>query len=158
MKSSSVRPSRVAFSGRGCAISQASASMLTDEVKGRPLVEVQALVAESHLGNPRRIAVGLEQNRLAMLLAVTHRHAGIAMYDQDVYVNVVGGVRITETAADLPVLLAVLSSLAQAATAVLGSLMATITMEERWAGSSAIRRVRPTARQPSTRRSGSRRG
>jgi DNA repair protein RadA/Sms len=77
----------------------------------RPLlVEVQALVSESHLGNPRRIAVGLEQNRLAMLLAVTHRHAGIAMYDQDVFLNIVGGVRVTETAADLPLVLAVLSS------------------------------------------------
>jgi len=78
----------------------------------RPLlVEVQALVDQSPLANPRRVTLGLEQNRLSMLLAVLHRHAGIAMYDQDVYVNVVGGVRITETAADLPVLLAVLSSL-----------------------------------------------
>ena len=61
-------------------------------------------------GLPRRVTLGLEQNRLSMLLAVLHRHCGIAMFDQDVYVNVVGGVRITETAADLPVLLAVLSS------------------------------------------------
>jgi DNA repair protein RadA/Sms len=77
----------------------------------RPLlVEVQALVDESPLANPRRVTLGLEQNRLSMLLAVLHRHGGIAMFDQDVYVNVVGGVRITETAADLPVLLAVLSS------------------------------------------------
>ena len=72
---------------------------------------MQALVDESRLANPRRVCVGLEQNRLSMLLAVMHRHAGIAMYDQDVFVNVVGGVRIGETAADLPVLLAVLSSL-----------------------------------------------
>ena len=71
----------------------------------------QALVDSSPLANPRRVTLGLEQNRLSMLLAVLHRHAGIAMYDQDVYVNVVGGVRITETAADLPVLLAVISSL-----------------------------------------------
>mgnify|MGYP006308971227 CR=1 FL=1 len=55
--------------------------------------------------------LGLEQNRLAMLLAVMHRHAGIATYDQDVFVNVVGGVRVTETAADLPIVLAALSSL-----------------------------------------------
>jgi DNA repair protein RadA/Sms len=72
---------------------------------------VQALVAESHSPNPRRVTVGLDQNRLAMLLAVLHRHGGIAMYDQDVFVNVVGGVRVTETAADLPLLLAALSSL-----------------------------------------------
>jgi DNA repair protein RadA/Sms len=78
----------------------------------RPLlVEVQALVDQSHLGNPRRVTVGLDQNRLAMLLAVLHRHGGIATYDQDVFVNVVGGVRVTETAADLAVVLAVLSSL-----------------------------------------------
>jgi DNA repair protein RadA/Sms len=78
----------------------------------RPLlVEVQALVDTSHLNNPRRVTVGLEQNRLAMLLAVLHRHAGISTFDQDIFVNVVGGVRITETGADLPIILAVLSSL-----------------------------------------------
>ncbi|MGD9164915.1 MAG: DNA repair protein RadA, partial [Chromatiales bacterium] len=77
----------------------------------RPLlVEVQALVDESPLANPRRVTLGLEQNRLSMLLAVLHRHGGIGMFDQDVYVNVVGGVRITETAADLAVLMAGLSS------------------------------------------------
>ncbi|MEJ2612596.1 MAG: DNA repair protein RadA [Candidatus Thiodiazotropha sp.] len=77
----------------------------------RPLlVEVQALVDESPLANPRRVTLGLEQNRLSMLLAVLHRHGGIGMFDQDVYVNVVGGVRITETASDLAVLMAVLSS------------------------------------------------
>ena len=77
----------------------------------RPLlVEMQALVDESHAPSPRRLALGLEQNRLAMLLATLHRHAGIAMYDQDVYVNVVGGVRVAETAADLAVLLSVVSS------------------------------------------------
>lgn len=77
----------------------------------RPLlVEVQALVNESHLGNPRRVTLGLEQNRLAMLLAVLHRHGGVPTYNQDVFVNVVGGVRITETAADLAVVAAVLSS------------------------------------------------
>jgi len=78
----------------------------------RPLlVEVQALVDEAHAPNPRRLTVGLEQNRLALLLAVLHRHAGIACFDQDVFVNAVGGVRISEPAADLAVLLAVVSSL-----------------------------------------------
>jgi DNA repair protein RadA/Sms len=78
----------------------------------RPLlVEVQALVDESRLSNPRRVTVGLDGNRLAMLLAIAHRHGGVVTYDQDVFVNVVGGVRLTETGADLPVLLAVLSSL-----------------------------------------------
>ena len=77
----------------------------------RPLlIEVQALVDESHLSNPRRVTLGLEQNRLSMLLAVLHRHGGIAMVDQDVFINIVGGVRVTEPAADLPVLLSVLSS------------------------------------------------
>ena len=71
---------------------------------------MQALVDQSPLANPRRVALGLEQNRLSMLLAVLHRHGGIAMFDQDVFLNVVGGVRVTEPAADLPVLLAVLSS------------------------------------------------
>jgi len=87
-----------------------SVIMVTREGTRPMLVEAQALVDTSHQGNPRRVALGLEQNRLAMLLAVMHRHAGIAMFDQDVYVNVVGGVRISETAADLPVLLASLSS------------------------------------------------
>ena len=77
----------------------------------RPLlVEVQVLVSESHVGNPRRVSVGLDGNRLSMLLAVLHRHGGIAMYDQDVFVNVVGGMKVTETGADLPTVLAVLSS------------------------------------------------
>ena len=88
-----------------------SAILITREGSRPLLVEAQALVDSSPLANPRRVTLGLEQNRLSMLLAVLHRHAGIAMYDQDVYVNVVGGVRITETAADLPVLMAVISSL-----------------------------------------------
>ncbi len=87
-----------------------SAILVTREGTRPLLVEVQALVDQSPLGNPRRVALGLEQNRLAMLLAVLHRHGGVGMYDQDVFLNVVGGVRVTETAADLPVLLAVLSS------------------------------------------------
>ena len=78
----------------------------------RPLlVEIQALVDAAHAPSPRRLSVGLEQNRLAMLLAVLHRHAGIATMDQDVFVNAVGGVRIGEPAADLAVSLAVVSSL-----------------------------------------------
>ncbi|HEX4928931.1 MAG TPA: DNA repair protein RadA [Burkholderiales bacterium] len=78
----------------------------------RPLlVEIQALVDEAHSPNPRRLSVGLEQNRLAMLLAVLHRHAGIATWEQDVFVNAVGGVRIGEPAADLAVSLAIVSSL-----------------------------------------------
>jgi DNA repair protein RadA/Sms len=88
-----------------------SCVMVTREGTRPLLVEVQALVDSSPLSNPRRVAVGLEQNRLAMLLAVLHRHGGVMVGDQDVFVNVVGGIRVQETAADLPVLLAVLSSL-----------------------------------------------
>ncbi|MGC8853511.1 MAG: DNA repair protein RadA [Halothiobacillaceae bacterium] len=88
-----------------------SVIMVTREGTRPLLVEVQALVAESPFGQPRRVTVGLEQNRLAMLLAVMHRHAGVAMFDQDVFINVVGGVKISETAADLPLLCAALSSL-----------------------------------------------
>jgi len=88
-----------------------SAVMVTVEGSRPLLVEVQALVDESHLNNPRRVTVGLEHNRLAMLLAVLHRHGGIATHDQDVFVNIVGGVRVTETGADLAVLLSVISSL-----------------------------------------------
>lgn len=88
-------------------------SMITVIREGsRPmLVEVQALVDESPLGNPRRVSVGLEQNRLAMLLAILHRHGGITCHDQDVFINVVGGVKLSETGADLAVLTAVISSL-----------------------------------------------
>ncbi len=78
----------------------------------RPLLlEIQALVDSTQLANPRRVAVGLDLTRLNMLLAVLHRHAGVVTHDQDVYINVVGGVRISETGADLPSLLAVCSSL-----------------------------------------------
>jgi len=77
----------------------------------RPLlVEIQALVVDSQLGNPRRVTLGLEHNRLAMLLAVLTRHGGIVTSDQDVFLNVVGGVRVTETCADLACLLALASS------------------------------------------------
>ncbi|MCH8492441.1 MAG: DNA repair protein RadA [Idiomarina sp.] len=77
----------------------------------RPLlVEIQALVDSSQLSNPRRVAVGTEQNRLALLLAVLHRHGGLMLGDQDVFVNVVGGVKVTETGSDLALLLAIVSS------------------------------------------------
>ena len=87
-----------------------SCVMVTQEGTRPLLVEIQALVDEAHAPNPRRLSVGLEQNRLGMLLAVLHRHAGIACFDQDVFVNAVGGVRISEPAADLAVLLAIVSS------------------------------------------------
>lgn len=88
-----------------------SVVMVTWEGSRSILVEIQALVAESHITNPRRVVVGFEPNRLALMLAVLTRHGGILTYNQDVFINVVGGMRITETAVDLPVLLAVLSSL-----------------------------------------------
>ena len=87
-----------------------SAIMVTREGTRPLLVEVQALVDDSHGANPRRLTLGLEQNRMAMLLAVLHRHGGISMFDQDVFANVVGGMKITETASDLAILLAALSS------------------------------------------------
>lgn len=88
-----------------------SVVMVTREGTRPLLVEVQSLVDTSHVQQPRRVCVGIEQNRLGMLLAVLHRHAGISSYDNDIFINVVGGVRISETAADLPVLLSILSSL-----------------------------------------------
>jgi DNA repair protein RadA/Sms len=103
-------PSAIFLSGSSTPQS-GSCVMVTREGTRPLLVEVQALVDSSPLSNPRRVAVGLEQNRLAMLLAVLHRHGGIVTGDQDVFVNVVGGIRVQETAADLPVLLAILSSL-----------------------------------------------
>ncbi len=88
-----------------------SCVLVTQEGTRPLLVEIQALVDEAHAPQPRRLSVGLEQNRLAMLLAVLHRHAGVACFDQDVFVNAVGGVKISEPAADLAVLLAIASSL-----------------------------------------------
>lgn len=85
--------------------------MVTQEGTRPLLVEIQALVDEAHAPNPRRLSVGLEQNRLAMLLAVLHRHAGIPCFDQDVFINAVGGAKITEPGADLAVVLAIVSSL-----------------------------------------------
>lgn len=114
-----------AMTGKGLKqVSNASAIFLTGSENPGPgsvvtviregtrplLLELQALVDQSHLANPRRVAIGLDQNRLAMLLAVLHRHAGISLGDQDVFINVVGGIRLAETGCDLPVALAVASS------------------------------------------------
>lgn len=103
-------PSKMFLSGHATPV-PGTCVMVTQEGTRPLLVEIQALVNEAHAPNPRRLTVGLEQNRLAMLLAVLHRHAGIAAFDQDVFVNAVGGVKIDEPAADLPVLLAIVSSL-----------------------------------------------
>ena len=97
------------FLQRADEISAGSVVMVVWEGTRPLLVEIQALVDTSH-GNPRRVAVGLEQNRVAMLLAVLHRHGGFQMGDQDVFVNVVGGVKIVETGADLALLFALVSS------------------------------------------------
>ena len=103
-------PSALFLSQHGKAV--AGSCVLATLEGTRPLlVEIQALVDAAHAPNPRRLSVGLEQNRLAMLLAVLHRHAGIATWEQDVFVNAVGGMRIAEPAADLAVSLAVVSSL-----------------------------------------------
>ncbi len=88
-----------------------SVVMATWEGTRPMLVEVQALVDDSHMANPRRVTLGLDQNRLAMLLAVLHRHGGIPTHDQDVFLNVVGGVKVLETASDLALMAAVMSSL-----------------------------------------------
>jgi DNA repair protein RadA/Sms len=88
-----------------------SAVLVAREGSRPMLIEVQALVDQGQGMNPRRVAVGLEQNRLAMLLAILHRHGGVATQGQDVFINVVGGVRIVETAADLAVMLSAASSL-----------------------------------------------
>ena len=85
--------------------------MVTREGTRPLLVEVQALVDECQLGNARRVTVGIDQNRLSMLLAVLNRHGGIVTAGMDVYANIVGGVRVSETGADLAIVMAVLSSL-----------------------------------------------
>jgi DNA repair protein RadA/Sms len=102
-------PSAIFLSGHEQPV---SGSVVTVVRQGtRPiLLEVQALVDPSHLNNPRRVSLGLEQNRLAMMLAVLNRHGGIALSDHDVFINVVGGMRVSETAADLPMALALYSS------------------------------------------------
>jgi DNA repair protein RadA/Sms len=88
-----------------------SCVLVTQEGTRPLLIEIQALVDDAHAPNARRLGVGLEQNRLALLLAVLHRHAGIACLDQDVFINAVGGMKIAEPAADLAVLMAIVSSL-----------------------------------------------
>lgn len=103
-------PSAIFLSHHGAPV-PGSCVLVTQEGTRPLLVEIQALVDSSQSPNPRRLSVGLEQNRLAMLLAVLHRHAGIACSDQDVFVNAVGGVKISEPAADLAVLAAIVSSL-----------------------------------------------
>ena len=99
------------FLSRGDQISPGSVVMVVFEGTRPLLVEAQALVDDSALGNPRRVSVGFELNRLAMLLAVLHRHGGLHVSDQDVFVNAVGGVRINETSSDLALIFAVVSSL-----------------------------------------------
>ena len=103
-------PSALFLSQHGSDVA-GSCVMVTQEGTRPMLVEIQALVDDARAPNPRRLSVGLEQARLALLLAVLHRHAGIACFDQDVFVNAVGGVKIDEPAADLAVLLAIVSSL-----------------------------------------------
>lgn len=102
-------PSAIFLSGHDQPVSGSIVTVVREGT--RPiLLEVQALVDQSHLNNPRRVSLGLEHNRLAMMLAVLHRHGGVALADQDVFINVVGGMRISETAADLPMALALYSS------------------------------------------------
>jgi len=103
-------PSALFLSQHGAQVA-GSCVMVTQEGTRPLLVEIQALLDDAHSPSPRRLSLGLEQNRLAMLLAVLHRHAGIACFDQDVFINAVGGVKITEPGADLAVLLAIVSSL-----------------------------------------------
>ncbi|WP_372869857.1 DNA repair protein RadA [Shewanella sp.] len=98
------------FLSRGEEASSGSLVMVVWEGTRPLLVELQVLVDNSALSNPRRVAVGMDANRLAMLLAVMHRHGGLQMSDQDVFVNVVGGVKVSETSADLTLLLAMVSS------------------------------------------------
>ncbi len=87
-----------------------SVVMVTREGTRPLLVEVQALVDDNPSNNTRRLAQGIEQNRLSMLLAVMHKHGGISLHNEDVFINIVGGVRVHEPAVDLPILMATLSS------------------------------------------------
>lgn len=104
-------PSAIFLSHHGDEKVAGSVVMVAWEGSRPLLIEIQALVVQSHQSSPRRVTLGLEQNRLVMLLAVLQRHGGIVTYDQDVFVNVVGGMRVVETAADLAVVLAAMSSL-----------------------------------------------
>ncbi len=98
------------FVNRHGASKPGSVVLATQEGTRPLLVEVQALVDDSALANPRRLCVGLEQNRLAMLLAIAHRHAGVSLNSYDVFTNVAGGVRVSETGSDLALFTAILSS------------------------------------------------
>lgn len=105
-----VRNPSAIFLSRGEQPTPGSVVMVVWEGTRPLLVEIQALVDDSQLANPRRVAVGMEANRLALLLAVLHRHGGLQLGGQDVFVNVVGGVKVLETSADLALLLALVSS------------------------------------------------
>lgn len=98
------------FLNRGDDAAPGSVVMVVWEGTRPMLIEIQALVDMAQGGYPRRVAVGLDQNRLSMLLAVLHRHGGLHVTDQDVFVNVVGGVKVNETSADLALLASVVSS------------------------------------------------
>jgi len=106
-----VRNPSAIFLSRGSEPVPGSVVTVAREGTRQMLIEVQSLVDPSHAANPRRVAVGFEANRVALLLAVLHRHAGIALHSHDVFVNVVGGVRLAETAADLAVVAAIASSM-----------------------------------------------
>jgi DNA repair protein RadA/Sms len=103
-------PSALFLSQHDSAVAGSSV-MVTQEGSRPLLVEIQALVDTAHVPNPRRLSVGLDPNRLALLLAVLNRHAGVSCFDQDIFINAVGGVKITEPAADLAVSLAIYSSM-----------------------------------------------
>jgi len=90
--------------------SSGSMVMVTREATRPLLVEIQALVDQAN-GSPKRVSVGLDQNRLSLQLAILHKHSGISTFDQDVFINVVGGIKVSETASDLVVMLAIVSSL-----------------------------------------------
>jgi DNA repair protein RadA/Sms len=105
-----VRNPSAIFLSRGDEISPGSVVMVVWEGTRPLLVEIQALVDDALGSNPRRVAVGVDQNRMAMLLAVLHRHGGLQLGDQDVFANVVGGIKVAETSADLALLLAIVSS------------------------------------------------
>lgn len=99
------------FLSRESGSASGSIVMATKEGSRPLLVEIQALVDETHMANPRRLCVGMDPNRLALILAVLHRHCGVITYNQDIFINIVGGAKITEPGIDLPVILAILSSL-----------------------------------------------
>ena len=105
-----VRNPSAIFLSRGEEDAPGSIILVMREGSRPMLVEVQALVDESHLPTPRRVAVGMDNNRLAMLLAILHRHGSVPIFNQDVFVNLVGGLRLSETAGDLAVMLAIVSS------------------------------------------------